>query len=271
MATYAIGDVQGCYDELRALLQRTGFDAARDRLWLVGDLVNRGPKSLEVLRYVRSLGDRAATVLGNHDLHLVCRYEGIGRQRESDTFGDVLGAPDARELVGWLRTRQLMHVEGRYAMVHAGLLPQWTIERALALGREVEAALVAPGYREFLSNMYGSAPVEWSDALTGWDRLRVIVNAMTRMRFSTREGAMDFHAKGARPPSGHLAWFEARPQREEPAIVCGHWSTLGLKLTERLAALDTGCVWGGALTALRLEDRALYEVPCKGYQPVGAE
>src|SRR3990172_1846385 len=144
MATYAIGDVQGCYDELRALLQRTGFDAARDRLWLVGDLVNRGPKSLEVLRYVRSLGDRAATVLGNHDLHLVCRYEGIGRQRESDTFGDVLGAPDARELVGWLRTRQLMHVEGRYAMVHAGLLPQWTIERALALGREVEAALRPP-------------------------------------------------------------------------------------------------------------------------------
>jgi bis(5'-nucleosyl)-tetraphosphatase (symmetrical) len=271
VATYAIGDVQGCFDELSALLERVGFDPSRDRLWLVGDLVNRGPKSLEVLRFVRSLGECAVTVLGNHDLHLVCRHEGFGRERSSDTFGDVLAAPDAKRLVDWLRTRPMMHVERRYAMVHAGLLPQWTVDTALALGREVEAALAAPDYRDFLANMYGSKPIEWSDALTGWERLRVIVNAMTRMRFATREGAMDVHAKGAAPPAGHLAWFEARPERDEPAIVCGHWSTLGLKLTERVAALDTGCVWGGALTALRLEDRALYQEPCRGYQPIGTE
>ena len=271
MATYAIGDVQGCYDELQELLRRIGFNGSHDRLWFVGDLVNRGPKSLEVLRFVRSLGARAVTVLGNHDLHLVCQHEGIERRREDDTFGDVLAAPDARELVAWLRTRQMLHVEDRYAMVHAGLLPQWTIAQAAALGGEVERALAAPNYREFLANLYGSRPERWDDALGGWDRLRVIVNAMTRLRFCTREGAMELKATGVAPPAGFLAWFEARAPREEPAIVCGHWSALGLKLTDRFALLDSGCVWGGALTALRLEDRWLVQVPCPGYQPIGEE
>src|SRR5690348_10888915 len=180
MATYAIGDVQGCYDELRALLKQVRF-GERDCLWFVGDLVNRGPRSLEVLRFVRELGERAVVVLGNHDLHLVTQHEGFERSRADDTFQDVLDAPDRSELVAWLRKRPMMHVAGGYALVHAGLLPAWSIDQALARAREVEAALAAPNYREFLAHMYGSQPDRWSEALTGWDRLRVIVNAMTRM------------------------------------------------------------------------------------------
>jgi bis(5'-nucleosyl)-tetraphosphatase (symmetrical) len=260
MATYAIGDVQGCFDELQALLAQLKLGAA-DRLWFVGDLVNRGPKSLDMLRFVRGLGERAVAVLGNHDLHLVSQHEGFERASKDDTFGDLLAAPDRRELVDWLRARPLMHAAGGYAMVHAGLLPQWSIAQALELAREVERALVAPDYREFLANMYGSEPARWSDALTGWDRLRVIVNAMTRMRFCTRDGKMDFRAKGTKPPRGYLPWFELRAPRE-PTIICGHWSALGLKLTPQLAALDSGCVWGGSLTSLRLEDRSIHRVPC---------
>ena len=267
MATYAIGDVQGCFDELEALLGRLEF-GRRDRLWFVGDLVNRGPKSLEVLRFVRSLGKRAITVLGNHDLHLVTQHEGFERPRKDDTIHDVLAAPDRKELVDWLRKRPMMHASGEFAMVHAGLLPQWTIKRSLVLAREVEAALRARNYRDFLANMYGSKPDEWSDKLDGWDRLRVIVNAMTRMRFATPEGKMDFHAKGTSAPKGYRAWFDLRP-KEKSTLICGHWSTLGLELRSRLAALDSGCVWGGKLTALRLEDRRLYQVPCRGYQAAG--
>ena len=267
MATYAIGDVQGCFDELQALLERVGFNRTHDRLWFVGDLVNRGPKSLQVLRFVKELGDRAIVVLGNHDLHLLTQHEGLERKRRDDTFDDVLGAPDAKELIGWLRARPMMHVEGNWAMVHAGLLPQWTIQSALSLGREVEAALRAPDYRDFLANLYGSKPERWDDALAGWDRLRVIVNAMTRMRYCTAEGTMEFHSKGVVPPPGYFSWHETRAAAE-PAIVFGHWSQLGLKLSERIAALDTGCVWGGSLTALRLEDRWLAQVPSPGYQAV---
>jgi bis(5'-nucleosyl)-tetraphosphatase (symmetrical) len=270
MATYAIGDVQGCFDELGALLAELSFGNA-DRLWLVGDLVNRGPKSLEVLRFVRSLGDRAVVVLGNHDLHLVTQHEGFERPRQDDTLGDVLAAPDRKELVDWLRTRPLMHASAGYAMVHAGLLPQWTIKKALGLAREVETALRVPGYRDFLANMYGSKPDRWSDALIGWDRLRVIVNAMTRMRFCTREGRMDFGTKGTRPPKGYHAWFDLLPKDDKTTVIFGHWSALGMKLTERVAGLDSGCVWGGRLTALRLEDRKLYQVPCRGYQAAGGE
>ena len=269
MATYAIGDVQGCFDELKALLAQLGLGAA-DRLWFVGDLVNRGPKSLEVLRFVRELGERAITVLGNHDLHLVTQHEGYERPRKDDTFGDLMAAPDRGELIDWLRTRPMMHAGSDYAMVHAGLLPQWSIPKALALAREVEAALAAPNYREFLGHMYGSKPDRWDDALQGWDRLRVIVNAMTRMRFCAADGQMEFHAKGATPPPGYRPWFELRP-KDEATLVFGHWSALGLKLGERLAALDSGCVWGGKLTALRLEDRRLFQVPCPGYQDAGGE
>ena len=269
MATYAIGDIQGCFDELQALLARIGFDPVHDRLWFVGDLCNRGPRSLEVLRYVKSLGDRAVVVLGNHDLHLVTQYEGFERKRADDTFQDVLGAPDAKELVDWLRTRPMMHVEGGWAMVHAGLLPGWSVPKALSLAREVEQALRAPNYRDFLANMYGSKPERWDDALAGWDRLRVIVNAMTRMRFCKADGTMEFRASGKDAPAGYRAWFEGRT--DEAAIVFGHWSALGLVMRPRLAALDTGCVWGGPLTALRLEDRWLAQVPSPGYQPIKEE
>jgi bis(5'-nucleosyl)-tetraphosphatase (symmetrical) len=268
MPTYAIGDVQGCFGELRRLLHEFSF-GKQDRLWFVGDLVNRGPKSLEVLRFVRELGDRAVVVLGNHDLHLVSQHEGFERLRKEDTFQDVLDAPDAGELVDWLRMRPMMHVEPGYAMVHAGLLPQWSIGIAARLGKEVEAALAGPAYCEFLANMYGSQPDQWSDSLTGWDRLRVIVNAMTRLRFCTPEGKMDFRAKGKAGPVGYVPWFELRNDKE--TIVCGHWSALGLTTGRKLAALDSGCVWGGKLTAMRLEDRALFQVPCAGYQAAGGD
>ena len=269
MATYAIGDVQGCFDELQALLAKVKL-SKRDRLWFVGDLVNRGPKSLQTLRFVRELGERAVVVLGNHDLHLVTQHEGFAKPRKDDTFTDVLGAPDRGALVDWLRTRAMMHAEGDCAMVHAGLLPQWSVSKALQLAQQVEAALRGSDYRAFLANMYGSKPDEWRDELEGWDRLRVIVNAMTRMRFCTPEGRMDFQAKGAKAPKGYRPWFDLRPKEKE-RLVCGHWSALGLKVTERLAALDSGCVWGGKLTAFRLEDCTLHAVPCRGYQSAGGE
>ena len=268
MATYAIGDVQGCYEELQALLARLAFDPAQDRLWFVGDLVNRGPDSLAVLRFVRGLGQAAVVVLGNHDLHLLCVAEGYADKRGDDTLDELLAAPDAPQLLEWLRGRPLMHVEHQYAMVHAGLLPTWSIDKAQALAREVEQALRAPDHRQFLSKMYGSTPTAWRDDLAGWDRLRVIVNAMTRLRFCNTAGEMELRAKGAKAPPGYRPWFEMRAPRELP-IICGHWSALGLKLADRLAALDSGCVWGGSLTALRLEDRNLFQVTCRAYQRPG--
>jgi bis(5'-nucleosyl)-tetraphosphatase (symmetrical) len=267
MATYAIGDVQGCFDELQALIGRIGFNPTHDRLWFVGDLVNRGPKSLEMLRFVRGLADRAVVVLGNHDLHLITQHEGFERKRKDDTFDDVLQAPDAKVLVDWLRARPLMHVEGSWAIVHAGLLPAWTISKAFSLGKEVQAALAADNYRDFLANMYGSKPERWEDSLAGWDRLRVIVNAMTRMRFCTPDGLMEFKETGRTPPPGFLPWYQTREMPEQQ-IVFGHWSSAGLMLNHRIAGLDTGCVWGGPLSALRLEDRWLAQVPSPGYQPI---
>src|SRR5687768_14061533 len=267
MATYAIGDVQGCFDELERLLSDIGFSRV-DRLWFVGDLVNRGPRSLEVLRFVRALGDRAVVVLGNHDLHLVAQHAGIERGRADDTFADVLAAPDADELLVWLRLRPMVHVEDEYAMVHAGLLPQWSIERARELGDEVARVLAGPQYRDFLRNMYGARPDRWNEGLAGWDRLRIIVNAMTRMRFCDRGGRIDLQGKGTDPGRGYQRWFEARVP-DERTLLFGHWSQLGLVVRPKLAGLDSGCVWGGALSALRLEDRALHQVRCAGYQAPG--
>ena len=259
MATYAVGDVQGCFDELRELLARTGFDGARDRLWFVGDLVNRGPASLEVLRFVRGLGERALVVLGNHDLHLLCVASGNARKRKDDTLDDLLAAPDAPELLDWLRARPMMHAEGAHALVHAGLLPQWTVAKALALAREVEHALRAPRYREFLAHLYGGTPNAWADDLSGWDRLRVIVNAMTRLRYCSEAGVMELRAKGAEAPPGTRPWFELRAP-DEGFLVFGHWSALGLKVTPRLAGLDSGCVYGGALTAWCQDEDRVVEI-----------
>lgn len=268
MATYVLGDIQGCYEPLRRLLDIVAFDAGHDRLWLVGDLVNRGPQSLEVLRYVRRLRTAATVVLGNHDLHLVMQAEGVGKTSDEDTLGPVLAAPDCDELMAWLRSRPLFHVDGSNAMVHAGLLPQWSIAKAQALADEVSIALQATNYRDFLANMRGSEPVAWDDALTGWDRLRVIVNAMTRMRYCTADGAMEFRARGAKNPPeegpvGCLPWY-AVPGRAsaDHVLYCGHWSALGYRRESKVIALDSGCLWGGCLTAVRLEDQHAFQAPC---------
>jgi len=266
MSTYAIGDIQGCHDSLCRLLDRCAFDPAADRLWLVGDLVNRGPKSLETLRLIRSLGDAALTVLGNHDLYLLMVSEGGAKFRgKGDTLQAVLDAPDADELLRWLRRQPLCHAEGGYCLVHAGLLPQWTAARARELAREVEAMLQGEGFRDFILNLWGSEPAAWSDELSGWPRLRVIVNAMTRMRFCTAEGVMELKAKGtlANTPPGYLPWFDAPDRRSaDTVLVTGHWSALGLRIAPNLLALDSGCLWGGSLTAIRLEDRRVFQVAC---------
>ena len=266
MATYAIGDIQGCYDSLQRLLEQCAFDPARDRLWLVGDLVNRGPRSLETLRFFKSLGEAAITVLGNHDLYLLMVAEGGAKYRgKDDTLDDIFEAPDRAELLGWLRKQPLCHTEGNYCLVHAGLLPQWTAARARELAREAEKALQGPDFREFIMNLWGSEPAAWSDDLTGWPRLRVIVNAMTRMRFCTLDGTMEFKVKGkvANAPAGHLPWFDLPGRRSaDSVLITGHWSALGLKITPNLLALDSGCLWGGHLTAVRLEDRRVFQVDC---------
>ena len=271
MATYAVGDIQGCFASLQALLEKCSFSPGFDRLWLVGDLVNRGPRSLETLRFVKGLGDRAVTVLGNHDLSLLMAAEGFGKRHRSDTIDGILAAPDRDELLHWLRHQRLMHVQGDYAMVHAGLLPAWSVAEARALAGEVEQALQAENYREFLANMWGSEPGSWDSSLTGWPRLRVIVNAMTRMRFCSPAGEMDFKAKGelSQAPAGYLPWFEVPGRRSAATVlVTGHWSALGLRLEPNLLALDSGCLWGGKLSALRLEDRALFQVDCAADEAV---
>ena len=266
MSTYAVGDVQGCYDELRRLLDSVRFDPANDTLWLVGDLVNRGPKSLETLRYASSLGERAVTVLGNHDLNLLAVAEGLRKPHRGDTIDVIMQAPDRDELLYWLRTRKMMHAGAGYAMVHAGIPPQWSIARALDLAAEVETALQGPDYLALLKHMYGNTPAKWDDALSGYERLRVIVNAMTRLRLCDAQGNMDFTHKEAPVdvPAGYMPWFDVpgRASADTP-IVCGHWAALGLVLRDDLLAIDTGCVWGRELTVLRLEDRHLVQCDCR--------
>lgn len=278
MATFALGDIQGCFSELEKLLQYVGFSPSRDRLWFVGDLVNRGPDSLAVLRFVRGLGDRAVIVLGNHDLHLIMQSAGYGKANREDTLDQVLAAPDRDSLLEWLRQQPLFHREGEYAMVHAGLLPQWTVEQAEELSAEVVSALTARSFSDFLAKMWGSDPTGWRDDLSGWDRLRVIVNAMTRMRYCTLDGKMEFRAPGAkgppeRGPAGCVPWFEAPGRRSTGhQLICGHWSALGFKRTTDLLALDSGCLWGGCLTAVRLEDQRVFQLPCsRQVEPSGWE
>ena len=266
MATYAIGDIQGCFGTLMQLLERCSFNPAADQLWLVGDLVNRGPRSLETLRYVKSLGASAVTVLGNHDLSLLMASEGFGKPSKDDTFHDILAAPDRDELLTWLRRQPLCHLDGEYCMVHAGLLPQWTVAKARALADEVESVLAGPDWKTLLANMWGSEPAGWRNSLTGWARLRVIVNAMTRMRFCSPDGVMDFKVKGevTKAPKGFQPWFMAPERRSaDHVLITGHWSALGLVVRPDLLAIDSGCLWGGALTAVRLEDRVITQVNCR--------
>ena len=227
--------------------------------------MNRGPSSLACLRYVKSLGDAAIVVLGNHDLHLLCVAEGVQALHKRDTLDDVLGAPDRDELLQWLRLRPLMHVEGRFALVHAGLLPEWTVTRARELAGEVEAGLRAPGYRDFMAKMYGNEPDRWDDALSGIDRLRVIVNAMTRMRVCSPEGrmALEFKGEPGETRGSMIPWFDMPGRRSaDHTLIVGHWSALGLLERGDVLALDTGCVWGRTLSAIRLEDRRIFQRPC---------
>jgi bis(5'-nucleosyl)-tetraphosphatase (symmetrical) len=265
MATFAIGDLQGCYAEFMQLLELIQFDRRKDKLWLVGDIVNRGPASLSVLRYVKALDETAVMVLGNHDLHLLTVAEGCGKINRNDTLDDILAAPDREELLCWLRRQPLLYVSGNYVMVHAGLLPSWSIRQASQLAKLVEAELRGSGFHKLCAHMYGNEPDHWNENLEGYERLRVVINAMTRMRVCTPNGKMNFAHKGPEKdiPQGYMAWFEApgRASRNE-TIICGHWSALGLKITDNLLALDTGCLWGGSLTAIRLEDRKIFQVPC---------
>jgi bis(5'-nucleosyl)-tetraphosphatase (symmetrical) len=265
MATYAIGDIQGCYNTFQQLLERIEFNAANDKLWLVGDLINRGSGSLEVLRWLYKNRWSIVTVLGNHDLHTLAVAEGKVPPRKRDTLKALLNAPDSTMLLGWLRHQPMIHFEQGYLMVHAGLLPQWSIQQALALGAEVEAALRGPDYRTFLGKMYGNLPNRWDNNLQGMDRLRLITNAMTRLRVCSSKGEMELKFTGALAdaPVNTMAWFDV-PKRKsaDTTIIFGHWSALGLQQTSNLFGLDTGCLWGGELTALRLEDRAMFQVPC---------
>lgn len=264
MATYAVGDIQGCYDEFRELLDLIGFNVDRDRLWLVGDLVNRGPGSLEVLRFVKNLGDAAVTVLGNHDFHLLRIAAGFGKQHRGDTLGAILDAPDRDELVDWLATRPLVHREGKSLMVHAGLIPAWSASRAEALAREVEAVLAGEQRCALLECLYGDEPNPWDEALAGFDRWRVIVNVFARLRFCDAAGRMEFRERrgAAFTPDGYLPWFaQAGRSSGDHTVICGHWSTQELMLTPNVWMLDSGCLWGGTLTAIRLEDRRVFQVP----------
>lgn len=258
MATYVIGDVQGCFDELMALLENIQFNPAQDTLWFAGDLVNRGHQSLEVLRYVKSLGDRAITVLGNHDLHLLAVYAGIKKTRSKD-LKTVIAAEDRDELINWLRTRPLLHHDEAlgYTLVHAGLAPQWDLSLAMSCARELESVLASDQCFEFLQNMYGDKPRKWKADLRGWDRLRFICNSFTRIRFCERKsGKLAMEEKG--PPTKRaddlVPWFDVKDrQSKDLNLLFGHWSTLGAYHSTGLHGLDTGCVWGGKLTALRID------------------
>lgn len=267
MATYVIGDVQGCFVPLMQLLEQINFNPAHDYLWFTGDLVNRGPQSLEVLRFVHSLADRQVTVLGNHDLHLLSAY--YSKQlKKHDTFQAILTAPDGALLMNWLRQQPLMHWDPTYkfALVHAGLAPSWSLEQALSLNAELQTVLQGDAFSQFLSAMYGNEPDHWDDNLTGATRWRVITNYFTRVRLCYADGRMDFAYKGAlaTKPDALYPWY-ALPARKtrQVNVLFGHWAALeGAAHGQNIHALDTGCVWGKCLTAMRLEDRQRFHVKC---------
>jgi bis(5'-nucleosyl)-tetraphosphatase (symmetrical) len=279
MATYAIGDLQGCYDPLRRLLDKLRFDPARDRLWFCGDLVNRGGQSLEVLRLVRSLDAHSVVVLGNHDLALlsIAQRKVADQRKVNAELQGVLFAPDGPALLEWMRLRPLLHLDEKlgYAMVHAGLAPKWDVKVAAKRAAEVERRLRGKGYRKLLKQMYGNKPAAWSPRLTGSDRLRCIINVMTRLRFCDARGHIAFDAKGApgTQAAGLYPWFEVPGHKPRGMkVICGHWSTLGLFRGLGIYGIDTGCVWGGPLTALELgPEPRLIQVPGNPHPPHGKD
>ncbi len=273
MSTYAIGDLQGCLTSFERLRQQL---PAAERFIFVGDLVNRGPQSLATLRHVKSLSERgvAVAILGNHDLHLLAVAAGLRPLSPGDSVHDILTAPDRDRLLDWLRDQPLAYRAAGYLFVHAGVLPQWDADRTMELAAEVHARLARDDHQLFLREMYGNEPARWDDGLKGNDRLRCVVNALTRLRLVASDGTMELRHKGdsASAPAGFVPWFDHphRLTRGTP-IVCGHWSTEGLVMRDDVIGLDTGCVWGGRLTALRLDDRALFQVDCEASQTPGED
>ncbi len=272
MAVYAIGDIQGCLDELLTLLEQITFDPAEDKLWFAGDLVNRGPKSLETLHFIQSLGEAAITVLGNHDLHLLALAEGDKRYSSKfDTLLPILESEERSELLEWLRHRPLLHHDANlgYTLVHAGLPPQWSIGEARLHAAELEATLQGPHFRDFLDVMYGNKPKRWKESLQGADRLRFITNCFTRLRFCSAKGKLDLKHKGEIGSQGEdlFPWFDVpdRASRND-RILFGHWSTLQTRETKNVYGLDTGCLWGGELSALRIdvEPPVWHTLNCQG-------
>ena len=275
MAIYVIGDVQGCFDELMTLVDKLAFSPQNDQLWFVGDLVNRGPKSLETLRWVRQLGNAAITVLGNHDLHLLATYTGIEPIDQSSSLYPVLQANDVGELIDWLRYRPLVHYNQKLniAILHAGLFPQWNIKETLSNADEVETVLRSRQYKNFLENMYGNQPDHWENSLSGWSRLRAITNCLTRMRYCNEEGVMSFSDKGppGAQPSGMKPWYEINSRKsQDTMIVFGHWSALGYLADHNVIATDTGCLWGGYLTAVKIDspERTVFQVKCEAKKAI---
>jgi len=270
MSTYAIGDIQGCFKPLLALLDKIAFNPDQDYLWFTGDLINRGPQSLETLRFIYNLRDRVTTVLGNHDLTLLAvAYGMVPYNPHHHTFKDILEAPDQDVVIHWLRHQPLMHHDEKlgYTMTHAGLYPKWDLSLALALAGEAETILQGPYFTEYLAQMYGNKPTHWNSELTGFDRFRFIINSFTRMRFCDSTGALELTIKESanNTPSSYFPWFLA-PNRVNTnlKIIFGHWASLmGKSNTKNIFALDTGCVWGGALTALRLEDGTFFKEGCR--------
>lgn len=275
MATYVIGDIQGCFDELQELVKFIKFNPKKDQLWFVGDLVNRGPKSLETLRWVKSLGTSAVTVLGNHDLHLLAAYAGAKDIRTTSSLYSVLQANDIDELIDWLRYQPLLCYNKKlsFAMVHGGLAPQWNIKDALLYAKEVEHVLKSKKYTDFLFNMYGDKPDHWDGRLKGWNRLRTITNFLTRVRYCNEKGEMSFEDKG--PPGtqskGMKPWFEITSRKSyDTTIAFGHWSTLGHIHEHNIISTDTGCLWGGMLTAVKIERESLtiYQLNCEAKKEI---
>jgi bis(5'-nucleosyl)-tetraphosphatase (symmetrical) len=271
---YLVGDLQGCCDPFERLLAEIGFSPSRDRLTLLGDLVNRGPQSLAVLHRVRGLGNAADALLGNHDLHLLAVAHGVRPDHDSDTLSEILDAPDRDAWIDWLRHRPLALEREGWLCVHAGVSPAWDAAQTLALAGEVEALLRGPDLGGFLPQMYGNRPARWSDTLQGPDRWRHVINVLTRIRFCHADGSLDFKTKegAASTDSGLVPWFDF-PQRASAAtpIAFGHWSTLGLVDRADLLGIDTGCVWGGALTAVRVDRgrREVVQVACEQAQRPG--
>lgn len=264
MSTYAIGDVQGCYDSLQALLEKINFNEHNDRLWFVGDLINRGPKSLLTLRFIKSLQSSALTVLGNHDLHFIVAAHGFAPTHRADTLDELLHAEDCDELCYWLRQQPFLHYDLGYVLVHAGLYPLWNLALAQQCANEIENALRGDHFIDFLKNMYGNLPDRWSNNLEGFDRLRFITNALTRMRLCTPDGRLDLRYKGAleEAPNGLIPWYQV-PHRvnSDVNIIFGHWAALECRVDQpHLFAIDSGCVWGKQLTAFCLETQQRFQV-----------